>query len=227
MQTTLNLRTLKAIALVASNEETHFYLCGVLVECRETHVTYVATNGHALLCAREDLPAREASDPPRFIGDIIVPTSTIKSLKVKGKDAWVGDLAELGKVSDARFILGDVVFTPINGSFPDWRRVLPGKVEGIGKRQAETGVWDGVPAQFHPKHIALMGAFAAAMGFTFNDGNDSKSPAMRVHYCGAGDPHAVTFGQDAARAFGVLMPRGRGAEQIWGGAPDWAKDTDS
>lgn len=214
--TQINLRTLKAIALAASTEETRYYLNGVLIECRETRVTYVATNGHVLLCAYEDLPKQEPGAAPYMVGNWIVPNATIKAIKLSGKKAWAGDFAQLRPLSAKQFILGDSVFAPIDGSFPDWRRVLPGKVDGIGEYDKRTKTYDGMPAQFAPGYVALFGSFALAMGF-----GDKTLPDVQIHYAESGSPHAVTF--PAAECFGVLMPR-RSAGRTWTGAPDWTKE---
>jgi hypothetical protein len=212
--TQINLRTLKAVALAASTEETRYYLNGVWIECRESHVTYVATNGHVLLCAQEELPALEPGAAPRLVGNWIVPNATIKSLKIKGKDRAAGDIAELRQLAPLQFILGESVFVPVDGSFPDWRRVVPCKPAGIGNYDKKTKTWDGVPSQFDPALVAVFGTFAKLMAL-----GDSH-----INHAAFGDPHAVTFSRpNMERAFGILMPR-RIDAPAWNGAPDWIQE---
>ena len=93
---------LKAALFCASTEETRYYLKGVHMS---TSGHMVTTDGHRLFCAKlaEAVPA-----------DVIIPLDTVKAaLKLAGKRA---ETIELNGNT-----LGGVVFTPVDGTFPDWR----------------------------------------------------------------------------------------------------------
>lgn len=200
MTTQINLRTLAAVSLVASNEETRYYLNGVLIEARADSVTYVATDGHRLIAVRDDL----AKDAPRndVIGAWIVPADTCRALKPK-KSKYTFDTAELTlEGENLRFqgVSGISVFKPIDGSFPDWRRVinssLSGRMDFKGKNDKET---QGITFNFD--YLADFAKFARMMGIY-------AYPHLAPNDSG---PVGVIFG-DADHILAALMPV-RGSSQ--------------
>jgi hypothetical protein len=204
MQTTINLRTLKAVNLAASTEEVRYYLRGVYVECRADHVIYSATNGNVLLCARENLPELEVDAPARLVGNFIIPSESIKAIKLASRADESRDKATFEVISHgaAHGMLGDARVTFVDGTFPDWRRVVPGKPEPQPNN----------PAHFNFHLLGMFSTFAKAMGWAPLD--------ARLHHCRPGNPHAVTFGPER-QAFGVIMPARHPADS-WSGRPDWA-----
>lgn len=112
---TLPVNNLAAATLCAAGaKDERYYLQGVLVERTASGETYiVATNGSLLFAST--CPALECNQVGPW--RIIIPTASVK-LAVKGK-------TDLVPLPDGRYMLGDVVFTPIGGVFPDWRRVFP------------------------------------------------------------------------------------------------------
>lgn len=132
MQTALiHIATLKAANLFASTEATRYYLAGVLVEVTPRHVTYCATNGHILFAARREVP--EDGEDNTLIGSWIIPAATISALKpTKGHTDCTLTSSDL-----ASFTLADqMVFKPIDGTFPEWRRSVPTDYSGT-----MDGVW--------------------------------------------------------------------------------------
>lgn len=129
MQTALiHIATLKAANLFASTEATRYYLAGVLVEVTPSHVTYCATNGHIIFAARREVP--EDGEPNTLIGQWIIPAATISALKPTREQSLKG-VVSLTSLDRASFTLADaMMFKPVDGTFPDWRRVCPTKYSG-------------------------------------------------------------------------------------------------
>lgn len=196
LTTRINLKTLKAVSLAASTEQPRYYLNGVHVECRTDHVIYVSTNGHVMLVAREELPTLESGEE-RLTGNFIIPLDDCAPKLLRGDEATVILSAE---TKDAvRMKLGTHLITLIEGTFPDWRRVVPKASDG------------GEHAHFNPEYVALMGKFAKAM--------TGKPQDAVIQRGAATDPRAVSFGP--GHAFGVIMPM-RAKTLDWAGLPEWA-----
>ena len=171
-------RALKAAALCASSEETRYYLKGVFVELSDCGLLAVATDGHRLLVARPEYNAAGPNEP-RF--GIIIPLEVIARLKLV-KHAFMGDLVCEAGAWRLEYDGLSIGFKPVDGTFPDWRRVVPKETNG------ET-------SQFNAAYLV---AFAKASKIM---GGDTR-PA--VAYNGEG-PALVTLQADI-EAFGVLMP---------------------
>ena len=199
MQATINLRVLAAAALTASSEETRYYLCGVLVEIEPRAVTYVATDGHRLFAHREDLAAGDEDNT--LLGHFIVPTKSCRAIKL-GKKAFT-DQAVLTRGEEGGLFLTHLgerhYFKPVDGEFPDWRRVMPRKG---GEAYAH----------FDGKLVASFSAIAAALG------DDNGVP--RICPMDANSPALVVFHGREDTTFGVIMPmRGEKVSRI---VPAWA-----
>jgi hypothetical protein len=162
---------LKAALFCASNEESRYYLRGVHLS---TSGHMVTTDGRRLFCAKlaEAVPT-----------DVIIPLDTVKAaLKLAPKKA---DTIELNGNT-----LGGVVFTPVDGTFPDWRRIIPA-ADGYANG-------DGKPAHFNPDYIYDLGQMSRALG-------SKTGTAFKIHGWDSGSPHGVTFaGRDDC--FAVIMP---------------------
>ena len=199
MQATINLRVLSAAALMtASSEETRYYLCGVLVEIEARSVTYVATDGHRLFAHREELG--EGEEPNTLLGHFIIPMKSCRAIKLRKKAT---DAAMLSQVDDGGMLLAYLgerhYFKPVDGTFPNWRRVMP-------KRGGEAY------AHFDGKLVASFSAIAAALG------DDKGSP--RICPMDANSPALVVFHGREDTTFGVIMPmRGEKVARI---VPAWA-----
>jgi DNA polymerase-3 subunit beta len=145
---TINLRVLGALVPFASKDETRYYLQGVCVEIDERGTTYAATDGKTFVAYREDLDP-DAKDN-RLLGVFIIPAPQCKEFKL-GKD----DDGRAKMFGSARLTLAynfvDVTFAPIDGVFPDWRKMLP-----QGRPSGEIG-------QFNPAFLTELAKFSKAL----------------------------------------------------------------
>jgi hypothetical protein len=193
----LNLGALRAAALTASKELTRHYLNGVLMEVEPRCVTYVATNGGMLFAYRDSLSERDTDNT--LIGNFIVPVTAIKAVKLKKRAAEGAVLRHSGVDGEEMTIKttdgGSFAFAPIDGSFPDWRRVVPRSTSGA----ASSG--------YEPKHVA---ALVAA-------GNMSGAGRPDISYNGE---QSALMVYPRNNAVGVIVPM-RG-ECGPAGAPRWA-----
>jgi len=203
----LSLRSLKAVRLFASDEQTRFYLCGVRAEVRADDVTYVATNGHGLIACRDVMCGG---------GDvaITIPSAVIDSFKLSARERN-GDNplpCELSKRDDGLWELryGDVrvAFEAVGGAFPDWRRVVPSEVNHK-------------PACYNPDYLVI---FNKADAMLRGDRGHRASTTLSMN---GGGPALIAF-EAGQRAFGVLMPIRCAAEMTnppaWFTAPSRAQE---
>lgn len=207
MQTQINLRTLAAVSLASSTEETRFYLGGVLIQCRADRVTYVATDGHRMMVVRHDLdlkPRTQAGvgvgapdEPNTLLGDFIIPTAVCRTFKPgKGKHkAGAFDYAKLtqnGVELRLESCNGVQVFKPVDGQFSDWSRVVPLELSGLTDFSKKEGKVSGV--DFNPAYVSDFVKAGEIM--------DIGKPMLAFNSCG---PAAVLFTDN--RVLGILMPR--------------------
>ena len=163
---------LKAALYCASNEESRYYLRGVHLA---TSGHMVTTDGHRLFCAKlaEAVPQ-----------DVIIPIDTVKAaLKLAGKKA---ETIELNGNT-----LGGIAFVPVDGTFPNWKAVIP-PIDGYVTNP------DGKQGFFNPDYVYDLGQMSRALG--------SKTGTFyNLHGWDSGSPHGVTFGQ-RTDCFAVIMP---------------------
>lgn len=187
----LNIKLLKAAAIATSTDKTRFYLSGVAVQAGDTGVYIVATDGHRALAFRQ---SSEAHAPV----DIIIPTDIIAGIKAS---KYV-EIAELTRESDTRWRIeycgAAISFAPIDGTFPDWRRIVPNEVSGE-------------LAQFDPAYIGDFAKVAKAL--------KKSAGCVTIHHNGTG-PALVSFDDDID-GFGLLMPRR--TNDLPNHPPSWAK----
>lgn len=171
---------LKAALVCASSEESRYYLRGVFLS---TTGHLVTTDGHRMFVAR--LAERPTAD-------VIVPydavTAALKMVGARCKDLEI-DLAANR--------IGQISFQPVDGTFPDWRRVVP---TGEETPSTKPGANDG-PEHVHFNH-AYVGDFAKMAAILCGKSTASQSV---LHPRTASGPALVTFG-DRADCFGVIMP---------------------
>ena len=173
---------LKAALFCASNEESRYYLRGVHLS---TSGHMVTTDGHRMFVARlDEQPA----------ADVIVPIDDVKAaLKLAGARAQ-----EI-EIDLAANKIGQISFQPVDGTFPDWRRVVPtGEENPSSKPELNDG-----PENVHFNH-AYIGDLAK-MGKAL-DGASMLHPRSASHPC------LVTFGE-RADCFAVLMPMLRAVDR--------------
>ena len=173
---------LKAALFCASSEESRYYLRGVHLS---TSGHMVTTDGHRMFIARlNEQPA----------ADVIVPIDDVKAaLKLAGARAQ-----EI-EIDLATNKIGQISFAPVDGTFPNWRAVVPtGEESPSNKPELNDG-----PENVHFNH-AYIGDLAK-MGKAL-DGASMLHPRSASHPC------LVTFGE-RADCFAVLMPVRRGGDR--------------
>lgn len=190
-----------AAALQAvSKEETRYYLRGVFLDARGF---IAATNGHIAFAARcTDAIKLQDVQPERLAGTdalagVIVPLDALlQAGKAAGKPKGLFYVFERDAAGLWWILYGNarVHFTPVDGSFPDWTRVVPETPE------TETA------AHYQPQYVAAMGAMAKAL----RDGKKDSACMFHIHQAGEG-PALVTFPNEDSTAprtdcCAVIMP---------------------
>lgn len=169
MQAGILRKHLAAVAIFAAESDVRYYLNGVLIEVRASEVRCAATTGHMAGVCR--LATEQAAMP-----DVIVPSATVKQALLNKSEVLTLEF-ENGKWS-----LAGVSFTPIDGKFPDYRRIIPKGHSGEA-------------AQFNPAFIAAAAKAGKALGV-------KSAPIIRHNGCNAAQ--VQFYGRDDF--VGVLMP---------------------
>jgi len=191
----ISLRHLKAASFCASSEGVHYYINGVYVTAEARCSTYVATDGQVLFACRSELLDDEADNT--LLGSWIVPIANCVPFKFTPREyrptaVLTGTDKSLNLAQGGR----SITFEPVDGGFPDWRRLIPAEASGKS---------DGVTFD-----VALLSRLAKA-GATLGHEHPNWTPN------GEG-PAPVHFG-DSAYAFGIIMPM-RSAHKF--SRPDWS-----
>lgn len=179
---------LRAALVCVSTEETRYYLRGVNVHPDADDIVLVSTDGHRLFCAR--CPLDNATTPAAPIAPaapFIVPIDALK----KALTGYKGSAIHLERAGNV-WTLGDVTFKPVDGTFPDWQRVVP--------TQKTISADLGKIAQFNPAYVADMGKIAKAVAPTTR----GEVALPIIHHMGS-NPAFVTF-PGRITLFVLLMP---------------------
>lgn len=198
----LNLRALKSVAIVASTEETRYYLNGVNLVHTPSGCIMVATDGHRMALVKQDWTDIV---PNAEFKPTIVPLAFIKKIKlVRGIDLANCTIGEDGSILIK--YAGETMGTQaVDGTFPDWRRIVP--------KTAPSNI----PAQFNADYVS---DFWAAGKLLSNDksaqgpviSHDDGNPALVNWYYGE---------RSGLEAVGVIMPI-RTSSELHKPAPSWA-----
>lgn len=184
--TTLSANYLRVAALFVSTEETRYYLNGVLVEPRAGGATLVSTDGHRLFAAKDT----HGEDNAPLFGALSIPFGVIKRALAPFRAADYRENVTVDLVEDeAGWTLGDVRFSPIDGTYPDWRRVIPSSTSGD-------------TAQFNADYLATFAKAQKMLGSGIGDDRKSRYQPV-VHHNGDG-PALLDLGD--ANCIGVLVP---------------------
>ena len=153
----LNKGKLKAVLTHAATDDIRYYLNGVLFEVDENQVVWlIATDGHRLFAGK--IGANQCEQKGPF--SIIIPADVVKRA-CAGKTPCLPLMAS----PDGRYTLGDISFTPVEGKFPDWRRVCPA---------ADAPLTSGKPHQFNWDYVAN-----AQKALRLCDGSEKAGYALR------------------------------------------------
>ena len=147
---TISKTALKAVSRFASKSDIRYYFVGVLVEANETETRLVATDGHTMLVHRTP-----AENTHCWTG--IVPLDTVQAiLKHKTASKRVDVPIELHETASQHELRIDYsgqafIFRPVDGQFPDYRRVIPQKITGK-------------PACYQPEYLQRVQDAASDLG---------------------------------------------------------------
>jgi len=204
-----DIRALKATAIAASNEKTRYHLNGVCVEHTPDGPVFVATDGHRLIATRHDWGENEK---PEF-APFIIPLDLIKKIKIVKKAGYIGEIT-IDKEYDSKkhtpHITIDYAGTRvyafvIDGTFPNWRRVIP-REEPIN-----------APSQYQAQYIK---EFRDAMVILAGGKTDAQP---RIAHNGD-NPAIVDLGDNGRlQSFGVIRPYGIRRDFITV-APEWTNN---
>ncbi|QMV32521.1 RusA-like Holliday junction resolvase [Ralstonia phage Anchaing] len=184
------LRTLKAALQVAAKGDIRFYLNGVLVQAWVNETRCVAADGHMLAAIRSeqdnDVPAGDA--PVEFV----IPRDVLDGIKATATQVQSTDCVLAGPDDAGRWTLqvgaSEMrVFAPLDGKFPDYRRVIPTRVSRV-------------IAQVNPALLARMASCIETMNGKSKSG---KSIDMHLHHNGEG---GVLVTSKYNNFVGVIMP---------------------
>lgn len=116
----INAAAIQAAAHCAAAKDPRSYLNGVYIKIkRNDYATVAGTDGHILFVGLAAI-ASETADTSLWSGlELIIPLDIVKKLD---KKTYAYDLRYIGA---GRFIIGDQVFTPLEGKYPDIGRVIP------------------------------------------------------------------------------------------------------
>ena len=169
---------LKAALLCASQEEIRYYLRGV----------HLATSGHMVTTDGSRMFIARLNERPAT--DVIVPYADVQAaLKLAGARA-----KDIEVTSDR---IGQIAYVPVDGTFPDWRRVVP---TGEETPSTKPGANDGVEhVHFNHAYIGDLAKMAAILCGKADTAQSVLHPVSASHPC------LVTFGE-RADCFAVLMP---------------------
>lgn len=120
-------RLLDTTHVAMSSEETRYYLCGVYLHLTDGRMCAAATDGHKLV--RSFVSAPEGSEGA---AQIIVPTKTIGILrKLLVKAQGDAQVAITENVIEVQLAGTRIVSKTIDGTFPDYRRVIPDEASDV------------------------------------------------------------------------------------------------
>ena len=116
---TINTKAIASVVPCCAKNDIRYFLNGVFVEIIKKEVRFVGTNGRVLAVHRQSID--EEIDKCSFI----IPLEVVEmALKLKRESM----LLEFNGVGS--FLCG-IRFDPVEGLFPDYRRVMPESVSGV------------------------------------------------------------------------------------------------
>jgi DNA polymerase-3 subunit beta len=188
-----------------SDEKARYYLNGVFFDARG----YIAaTNGHILFAARcgdagKLTDCRPSYAPNSAMPGVIVPTDALaQAIKAAGRSKCINMAIDRDAHGQWWILHGNarVAFTPVDGTFPDWQRVIPSAPETL------------TPAHYDPRYIAAIGNMSKAL----RDGKKDGATFFTLHQDGEA-PALVTFGNEPRTdCLAIIMPMRNSAYPING-----------
>ena len=144
----INKSALKAVSRFAAKTDIRYYLVGVYVEANETETRLIATDGHTMLIHR-----MKAENTHCWTG--IIPLDTVAAIlkhKTASKRDCPIELSECGGTEGRIDYAGQAfIFKPVDGQFPDYRRIIPQSITGE-------------PACYQPQYLQRVQDAASDLG---------------------------------------------------------------
>lgn len=196
---TINLRILAAAVAFASKDEARYYLNGVCLEIGVRSVTYIATDSRRLIAYRHEKLDPDTPDN-LLIGKFIIPTAHCKPHKLEKDDIGEAKMFGNGRVTISHDFC-DVTFLPINGVYPDWRRIIP-----LANASGEL-------AQYNLEYLAAFKKFADAIDLP---------PPFVAHN---GEGPALVWYPNRDDVVGVIMPL-KMTDELMRAPPEWCRGGD-
>jgi DNA polymerase-3 subunit beta len=134
MQTTIEIKTIKALLHFAAKKDIRYYLQGVHIEQGATGTYAVATNGHYIAIARIDAQAQTPASVIVGSGQLAAAIKGAKGAAMVGAD---------GPRVTIKTTAGETTGDAVEAQYPDWRRVI---------RAPQTGE----QAYFNPEYLATV-----------------------------------------------------------------------
>jgi len=168
MKITIDRNALKAVSRFAAVKDIRHYLQGVLIESNPLQTRLCATDGHAMAVHRAD-----AKDDNEGSWTGILPLDAVTTLlKMKAAHKTLKDapitltIAESGEIR-CDWVGQSIITRAVDGKFPDYRRVIPEKLDG-------TAAW------INPDYLTRIvdAAKDIGAGFTFGFGGNFCSMAQ-------------------------------------------------
>lgn len=173
----------------ASQEETRYYLNGVYVEPAQEGVVAVATDGHRLIVVHD--PSGRIERPAILRAE--------RSVWAKCRTKWGGTIAAdglgarsashpiLAKLIPTKGSIESVILDEIDGTFPEWRKIMPVDFPA-----------GGVLPAFQSRYLGAFDGLARVGG---------RTGGVQVIARGKSDPAVVVPASGSAWPWiGVLMP---------------------
>jgi DNA polymerase-3 subunit beta len=114
-------RLLEQASIAAARDDARHYLTGVFLCTEDDRLTGVATDGYELVRVATDVPAPAL---PGKAGGIIVPVQAATEIARLAKGGEV-KIRVSDKIIEARAASRELVSKLVDGTFPDYRRVVP------------------------------------------------------------------------------------------------------
>lgn len=167
MKITIDRNALKAVSRFAAVKDIRYYLQGVNIESNPLQTRLCATDGHTLAVHRADAKGDNEGSwtgilPLDAVNTLLKMKPAIKSLKDEPIAVTVLDTGEIRCDWNGQSIIARA----IDGTFPDYRRVIPSTL-------------DGQPAWINPDYLTRIVDAAKDInaGFTFGFGGTGSSLA--------------------------------------------------
>jgi DNA polymerase-3 subunit beta len=212
MKITIDHSIIKALLICAAKQDIRYYLKGISVDARaDGTLVLVATDGHRLLAYPVAVDNIEALAP----GEYVIPREALEAVKpVKAGRTVLPIQIDIvtapdtpdpervgvtikGKTSITVTGATSAVTAPIDGKFPDWRRIVPASTSGE-------------IAQFNADYVAGFGDVCKLLGGSYGPFINHNGSA----------PSVVT---NLPGALGLIMPlRLDGDELKYTGKPAFA-----